>query len=286
HIHKLILLIIVLLANNLNAQETDPFAKEKSGLWFGLNIGYYFANKYNAGFYNGDPGNENNINYIFSNKYHYNEIYQAVNAADTFFLVDYPSGMKYDPVMNVGFVLSLRNSRNMSFFIQINYAKLQTKDVYSVEVDPATYLTFSDLRLYSIYGTEERTLIDLGMCRHYKLGENIEAAVEGGLNLSSTNVISSKIKIEELEYSLVNVYLNQYYVPNTQLTEYNIKQGGIGYGLFLGGSIKFFFTESLSLDPGFYVYFKQINLAGYQKFTFHYNFFLRFTFKDIFKQNH
>ena len=193
--------------------------------------------------------------------------------------------LKYDPAMMIGFFVSIRNARNISFFAQFNYVKLQTKDVFTIEVDPATYLTFPDLRLYQIFGTEERTLIDLGIARYYDWGENLEAYVEGGLNLSSTNVISSKIKIEDLEYSLVNVYLNQNYVPNAQTTEYNIKQGGIGYGLFFGSGIKLYFNESLSLDPGFNIYFKKINLNGYQKFTFHYNFFIRFTFKDLFQEN-
>ena len=41
---------------------------------FGLNFGAYFPNKYSADFYNGTPGNVNNVNYVMSNTYWYRDI--------------------------------------------------------------------------------------------------------------------------------------------------------------------------------------------------------------------
>jgi hypothetical protein len=48
---------------------------DKRGLTFGINMGMIKGNGYNAMNYNGDTvKNENSINYILKNTYHYNEI--------------------------------------------------------------------------------------------------------------------------------------------------------------------------------------------------------------------
>ncbi len=276
----LMALMLAILSPLSFAQENRPY-NEKSGLWFGFNTGFYFANKYHAGFYNGKPNNVNNLDYILGNKYWYNEIYQLLNAADTFILDDYPRNMKYKPAMTLGFYILIRNVKDMGFFVQFNYVKLQANDFFSIEVDPATYLTFPDVRLYGIAGKEERSQIDVGIMKPIYKQDDLEITLEGGLNLTSTNVESHIINIEEQEYSLVNVYLNQSYVPNTQLTAYDVKQGGIGYGIFAGSTLKLFFNENLTLDPGFMIYYKNINLEGYNAFKFHYNVFVRFTFRNL-----
>ncbi|HQB48160.1 MAG TPA: hypothetical protein PK785_04790, partial [Bacteroidales bacterium] len=81
-------LALQLLFNSLNAQQRIPRFTEEEKNWseydltgwqFGINLGMYLANKNSAAFYNGLPGNENNIAYILKNYYWYNEIKQELN---------------------------------------------------------------------------------------------------------------------------------------------------------------------------------------------------------------
>ena len=82
--------------NKAKAQKDDEDAKDRAGLWFGFNTGFYFANRYQASFYDGNPLNENSINYILNNPYIRNDIKNALGIPNgSFNLEDLPSRMKY-----------------------------------------------------------------------------------------------------------------------------------------------------------------------------------------------
>jgi len=64
----------------------------------------------------------------------------------------------------------------------------------------------------------------------------------------------------------VNNYSNGGYVPGSNGTTYEIYQGGIGFGIFLNGGLKFILNEQVSVDPGISLYYKNLNLEGYSDF--------------------
>lgn len=260
-------------------QEQDTI--DITGWRYGLNIGFYFANKHSAGFFSGRPGNENTINYILGNKYRYDNLRERDIFDDTLILREYPSNMTYDPAVLVGFLAKYNFSNRMGFFFQFNYVKLRSTDFFTVEVDPKTFLTEPDLRLYGIVGIEERVNVEMGLSRYIPLGPKTNIFLEGGLNINDSEVISHEIQIEEQEYSIINVYGSQNYVPNTQLQTYDVRQGGIGFGLFFTGGVQLVFNENLSLDPGLSLWWKRINLAGYDAYTPHWAVNVRFLFKDL-----
>jgi len=266
-----------LIPLNINRNKVPEI---NQGLWLGFNAGMFFANRYNAGFYNGNSNNVNNIEYILNNQYHYNDIKHVLNNYD-FHLGEVPEKMKYDPAYTIGFVIKYNHKNDLGFFIQFNYVKLHASDIFTLHTDSLTFTSESAYRFGEIYGNEERSNIDFGICKTYYAGEKTLIFVEGGFNFNSTNVIDSKIRIEDLEYSIINIYLNQAYVPNTSLTEYNVKQGGIGYGFFAGAGLQLIFNESISLDPGASLYFTKINLEGYTAFKPSYMLYVRFTFRNI-----
>lgn len=264
----------------------NPQTESETGWKFGANMGFYFASPYTANYYNGSDKNENKISYIISNKYWRDDINRELNINDTFLLRELPQRMKYNTSALVGFLATYQVDKSNSFFIQFNLTKLEAKDFFTIEVDPATFLTFPDIRLFQIYGSEKRYNIDIGVQRLYPIKNKHSAFVEAGINLNNTKVIESKIRIENLEYSLVNVYLNQNYIPGGNLTEYVINQGGIGYGAFVGGGAKLVFSPTLTLDPGVSMHWSKIKLEGYERFRPHFTIFLRMVFTLSSAQDH
>ena len=257
------------------------------GLYFGLNLGAYFGSPTSANFYNGAPGNVNNLDYIFGNQYYLDQIIHQVLLVDTIVLNDYPRKMHYQPAVAVGGYLKYNFINNFGVFVQFNYAKLKTQDAISLTIDPRSYLTNQDIRLYPIWGSETRSNIDLGVSKMFVFTKRIGLSVDFGVNMNNTIVKENKIRIDNpttnnaQEFNLVNVYLNQQYQPGTAQTEYSIRQGGVGYGLMLGANLQLIFSDYISIDPGVSVYYKKINFPGYDGFGFHYMAFVRLTFKNI-----
>jgi len=310
------LAIMLLITGTVQSQQREPrFTPEEknwseynlTGWQFGINLGMYFANKNSAMFYNGMPENENNIAYVLDNYYWYNDIYQELNSrnilkfpntthpqwtgagnewaasynqkpGDTAWWIYYPLNLKYNSTISPGFYAKYNFNNTTGIFIQSNYAKLKTTGIFQLVIDSITGFSEPALRQGYIRGEEERINIDLGISKYYRTGQITSVFIETGFHFNSTEVLSNEIMIDNLEYSIVDIYLNQNYVPNTNLTSYNIYQGGIGYGLFLNGGVKFMFNETVSIDPGVQLYWKSINLDPYNDFATSYYFYVRMIF--------
>lgn len=253
------------------------------GWQYGLNVGFYFANPKSAGFYSGKEGNENEISFILGNQHRYNEIRQLLPQVDTLILRELPTRMTYDPALMIGFLTKYQFNENIGFIFQFNYVKLKTTDFFTMEVrHPPTYLTEREIKLFGIVGIEERVNVEFGISSRYPIGERMYYFVETGLNINDSEARENKILIEGREFSIVNIYGSQNYVPNTSLQTYEIRQGGIGFGIFLNTGVQFIFNENLSMDPSISLWWKRINLAGYDAYTPHFSLNVRFLFKDLF----
>lgn len=281
-----------------------------TGWRFGINMGMYLANNNTAAFYSGEPQNENNIEWLLNNYYWYEEIRQQLNShqilkepgdnysewtsayqswrnqyelqpGDTTWWIYYPEGLKYDAAISPGFYAKLNFNNTTGIFIQSNYVKLKTSGIFQMVIDSATYTTDPALRTGYIRGVEERVNIDIGISKFYRTGKITSIFIETGFHLNSTQVLENQVQIGNWRKSIVNRYLNQNYVPNTNVTEYDVYQGGLGFGIFLNGGVKFIFNESVSIDPGFQMYWKRINLTGYKDFAADYYFYVRMIF-DLF----
>ncbi len=201
-------LALQLLFNSLNAQQRIPRFTEEEKNWseydltgwqFGINLGMYLANKNSAAFYNGLPGNENNIAYILKNYYWYNEIKQELNGrdilkfpntqkpewtgagnqwaseynlkpGDTAWWVYYPLNLKYDAAISPGFYAKYNFNNTTGIFVQSNYVKLKTSGIFQLVIDSITGFSEPALRHGFIRGEEERISIDVGISKHYRTG--------------------------------------------------------------------------------------------------------------------
>ena len=262
--------------------------KNNVGLYVGINLGAYFGNAHSANFYNGAPENDNNLKYIFDNQYYVRQIIDTLRV-DTIqfnYEKDYPKSMRYKPAISIGVYLKYNFINNFGVFLQFNYTKLTAQDVIKLSIDPRLYPTRPDERFYPIWGKEVRSNIDLGVSKMFVFGKRVGLSVDFGINMNNTIVKENKIRIDNpetnqaVELNLVNVYGGNW-VPNSGQTGYNVRQGGIGYGLLLGANLQLIFNDYISIDPGVTVYYKKINFPGYDTFRFHYLAFVRLTFKNI-----
>jgi len=257
------------------------------GWKIGLNAGYFVPSRHSAGFYSGHDYNENTINFILKNKYQFQEIMGLLDATDTFRLEGLPERMKYTPTLMVGFLFRNNVTENQAWFIQFNQVKLRASDFYTIEVDPKPLIgIFPDLRSYAIIGEENRYHIDLGYSHEFRLStEMYRPFIDIGFTLTNTRVKSHKIRIEEREYSLVNVYGSNSYVPNTDLQTFQVIQGGVGYGGFLNLGLKLFVNNYFSLDPVIHFYLNTVNLDGYNHIRPHMYFNVRLAVNNLFLFN-
>lgn len=252
---------------------------------FGINCGVAFANKYQANFYNGAYGNQNEISLVFSNPNYLNEIRQVIN--DTFAIVGMPTAMKYKPAFCAGMYIKKNINNHFGTFIQFNYSKFTTEGLFTMKIGAtSSSQTLDSLKNYPIWGSEDRINIDIGGSYEFPLDDKIFGFVEVGFNLNNTKVRENKIAIENLEYSIINIYGDQQYVPNTNMQQYPVRQGGIGLGAFLSPGVKFRFSENIAIDLFGSIYWSKIKLMHYESFRLHYNVMLRFLFSSDFLRSY
>lgn len=268
-------LIVAAQHSSSSIQRPEEDSREYRGFQFGFNIGLFLPNSYSANYYNGSDGNENNIKYIFGNKYHYEDLYQLLNVSDTFFVKQFPTNMRYPATASAGLYIAFNLNRRNSIFVQFNYSKLKPHDVFTVEVDPKDYLTDPDLRLYTVSGVEERINIDLGYSRNFPVTDNVDFVASAGLAINDSKVLKAVINIENKEYSIVNVYGKNSYVPGSGMQQYQFTEGGIGFGLHGGGGFNFNFANNFALQPGITLYWNNVNLEGYKDMKFSPYFYVR-----------
>jgi len=243
---------------------------------FGLNFGAYFPNKYSADFYNGTPGNVNNVNYVMSNTYWYRDIKLALGATDTVLVDGYPTNMHYNVAFSGGLFVRVNFNRWNSIFLQANYTQLRAADVVTLHVDPYnTYLSFPDLRMVPIIGKEGRVMIDLGYQLSFPLKSKINLFIQAGATMCYTQVLKSVMVVEGTEYNLVNIYSGQGYIPNSNSQEFNINQNAFGFGGYFGLGAGIPLTDRFGIEPGFFAHYYPVNLTGYPDFKPSFGLYLR-----------
>jgi len=268
--------------------QNNPYGKVRgdtlysTGWSFGLNMGAYFANKYQANFYNGSNQNVDSINYIFGNYYRLNEI-KAALGGDTFRLLELPAAMHYKPAVMIGFFGKYNMTHNFGIFLQCNYQSLKAEDAVTIALGPAQsyQLKWDSIILCPIWGKEDRMNIDLGLSKDFVLDESVHVFAEAGMNINYVHVKEHKIAIQSFEESLINIFGDQPYVPNTQMQEYTVRLGGWGMGGFLSGGFRFIFNNHVSLDPGATFYWNEVKLLGYTAFRPNFTVFARLSYQNL-----
>jgi len=285
--HKLNILILLLLSgvagSPVFAQFEDAntevvYSTDGKGWVFGLNVGVYYPSKYTASYYSGNKENENNVDYVMSNYYWYQDIFHTLNANDSISVYGLPQDMHYKIAIQPGIYAQYSFNPELALIIQFNYMQLKAEDVIIFEVDPKEYLTEKDLRLYPIRGVEERVYADIGIKRSFVKNKKLSWFLIGGLNANSTKVKKSSFYVEEVEYSMINQYGNNSYIPNGNMQSYNVYQGGIGFGMHIGGGATLTFADRIFIEPGFTAHWLMVKLDRYDSMNPGIGAYLRFLF--------
>jgi hypothetical protein len=264
-------------------EEIDEKEKENKVIrWnFGINIGGYWANPYPAKFYDGEDYNPNKVSYVMSNYYWYQDIKNALGASDTVIVTEYPEDINYKLAMMFGLFLRYNFNLNWGVALDVNYTQLKAEDVVTFQVDPMTFLTFPDYRYIPIRGIEQRAHLDLMFQRNFRLKNRMYVFLQGGLNLNYTHVQQSSIYVENREYSMINVYGSQIYVPGLPMQEYTVTQGGVGYGGMVAAGIGIPLVDMFGIEPGFMFNYNNVAIEGYNEFRPSFGFYLRLLFGNI-----
>ena len=134
-----------------------------------------------------------------------------------------------------------------------------------------------------LFRSEARTNIDAGLLYTFNPEKQITGFAEMGLNLNSIKVKKNFMQIFNNEYNLVNIYANNSYIPNTQLNEYEVNQGGIGFGTYSSLGIRYTMSELFAMELAGIAYLKTANLEGYNKlFGIHGGLMFRLVFSPNF----
>lgn len=260
--------------------------KSKIGWEVSGNFGVYQANKYHAKFYNGAPQNVNNLNFIFSNYYWYQDIKDQIiihAQRDSFLISDYPADIKYDASMHVGFSARYNFSEEITMNISFNYSKLQVRDVIALEVIPPFSGAVESYVYCNLFGIEGRTNIDVGGLYTFSPEKDMTPFAEMGLNVNSTHVKKHMMQLYDREFNMVNIYGSSNYVPGAPLNEYDIRQGGIGFGTYISGGMRYALNDQFSMELAAIIYLKTVGLENYsKKFGLHGAALIRLVFSPFF----
>jgi hypothetical protein len=254
------------------------FTNDGKGWIFGLNVGVYYPSKNTAAFYNGSSQNVNSADFVMKNYYWNQEIFHALNANDSISVYGLPQNMHYKMAIQPGIYAQYCFSPTLALIIQFNYMQLKANDVIVFEVDPKEYATEPDLRLYPMRGVEERVYADIGLKRTYPQDEKLSYFVTGGLNVNSTKVKKCSFYVEEKEYSMINLYGDNGYIPNSNMQTYSVYQGGVGVGMFAGGGASLTFGDGIVVEPGLTAHWLMVKLDHYKDMNPGIGAYVRFMF--------
>lgn len=277
-----------------NAQGTmesnkDDNIKDK-GFEFSIGGGCYFGSKYNAQYYNGSLENENNLAYIFGNKYRYDEINNYYKEYYPYISDSVSCGgplgnTSYKAAVMISLGVKYRFTKNWGIQLNFSFARLKARGQFRVLYSsvPGTYRTGCIDNQY-ILGKEDRSMFDLAATYVFTTKSIVKPFFEIGAQFNYIRVKAmdaifyDENNNAQLTYSLLNTH--QDYVPGVQSDGTVYKYGGAGFGFSTVVGIKIKFNQFISLDPCFYFSASRFGLVGYPNFSFNYGIMIRITMSD------
>lgn len=286
----LLLVVVGLLLSTLqvNGQNkyTDEECKQRTGFEYGAVAGIYIADRTSADFYSGRPDKENYVNYVFNNSHWYEELWKMDFFKDTAYVLDYPEKMSYAPAFSFGLFVKYDLNCKTGIYAQFYYVKLRANDIVTVEVDPPIEALYErKIRHCPIIGIEERNILDLGISHSVGLNKVSRLSLGAGISMNNTLVKEHSIYLSEKKYNLMRIYGNNLYIPNSNQQIFQVRQGGIGFGMFASVGVRFEFSPVVAIEPGASVHFMKINLDELSSLTPQMNFYLKLSFRDLLKFN-
>ncbi len=244
----------------------------------GFSLGLYRANKYSANYYNGMSSRNNLYNIIGKNKYaaypynynyNYDNIKEMLGYDYDLDTTSLPVNMRYDIAVNVGFYAKYNFNNNTGIFFEVNYAKLKTKGVFTLNIENGIDLQAKEQ--FYLNGAEERVDINMGICKTFGPPEMIKPYYELALNMNNCTPVEMTAYIRDMSFSYFSTYD----------TYYNLPRGGIGFGVTAGSGVQINLAENFVVYSGIYLSYKNMHLEEYEDYRLHEHFFIRFLYKNF-----
>lgn len=235
---KLLFLCIAFLftiSSSFSQEDSEETAKPSrrqsdNGFQTGMLLGSLFANKQTAHLYDGYGYDVNGVKNTFLNSFMYqkivieygggngqpDQIAQQLNVNPgewAFDQTDMPVNMKYNPSFIIGLNMRWATSKRASVLLNINASKLTLNGNFTIQlltqpIGP-TQPGYQNFKIFSITGSEQRVVFQLGLQRILGEDEVFGVIVEGGPLLNMVKFSSNQITINTLQIDLTTFY-NQY----------------------------------------------------------------------------
>lgn len=252
--------------------------------------GCYFGSKYNAQYYNGDYANENNLAFLFENKYRYDEINLMIKEhypyiSDSIYYGGPLGNMKYRVAVMVSLGVRYKFTKNWSIQLMYSFTRLKANGQFRLlyAAVPGNYHTGMLDNQY-ILGKEDRSLIDLSACYHFTTRSIVKPFIEAGVQFNFVRIKSMEAVFYDennnklKSFSFINDRQN--YVPGVQSDGTIVKYGGPGFGFSASAGIKLAFNKYVSIDPCFYFNAGKFGLEGYKDFSYNFGVLVRIVMND------
>jgi hypothetical protein len=280
--------------NNTQSSEDKETAKDDNIKDKGFDIifagGCYFGSKYNAQYYSGDYANENNLDFLFGNKYRYDEINRMIidhypYISDSIHYGGPLGNIKYRVAVMIQLGVRYKFTKNWSVQLVYSFSRLKANGQFRLlyEAVPGNYHTGMLDNQY-ILGKEDRSLFDLSACYLFSTKSIVKPFIEAGIQFNFVRVKSMEAvfydsnKNKLKSYSFINDLQN--YVPGVQSDGRIVKYGGPGFGFSASAGIKIAFNKYVSIDPCFYFNAGKFGLEGYKDFSYNFGVLVRIVMND------
>lgn len=272
--------------------------------------GIFMGNKFNANYYNGSNFNENNLAFVFENRYLRLELMEMINEAYQYISIndevnpsvdpngdyDWNTHYKLKTMISLGARYKFRDGWGIALSYSFSRLTATSRCLLTSTVDYGNQRPLPEMLMV---GKEDRSMIDLSMSYLFSMVHPIvKPFVELGVQFNYAKVKSFEAMLLNQggksigrEFSLLNIYENGNYSPGAQ--EYDIIFGGPGFGFSASAGLKIVVSRLVSLDPTFYCTAGRLGiyqlknspeptLRQENKFTFNYGVLLRVVMNDFF----
>lgn len=296
-----VLLLLVLNSRNTIFAQTESegtLVHFKDTIWYDKGFDFYigggmfFAGKYNANYYNGRAENECNLHYVFDNQYWREDIleevvnnYAYISTTDSLYYKeeDLPSQMNYSIKTALSLGIRYKITDGWAISLTYNFSRLVAQSQYLLSYHSVSG-NQNDQPVMILYGKEDRSLFDLSGSYVTHFHRIVRPFFELGVqfNYAEAKTFYTKLQNGSQQYTLLDPYGGESYVPGAQMTTYKVHYGGPGFGASAALGVKFVFNKTVSIDPTFYVSASRLGMEGYKDIALSYAAVIRIVMSDFF----
>ena len=241
---------------------------KQNGFEFIVGGGIYFGGKKTANYYNGAPGNDINLNLLFTNKYLNDQVLEVMKRAYPYITtikfsdeVGYNYNAGYAIAMDIALGVKYRLNKNWYLELGYSFRRLSVENRFFFDFPgiPASNVENPYSKNYSrwqyLIAKEDRHYIDFSVGYILQTHNIAKPFISLGGIFTYTRINSFLAVIEEQPFDLMQVARYPNWIPGVQEMPNYKDWAGPGYGASLTIGLKIAFNHLVSIDPVFQLSF-------------------------------